>query len=287
MRIFLTGGNGFIGKHLLPLLDRHEVLCLSHSALATDTLRTIRGDLNTPASYADELERFKPECCVHLAWSGLPDYSLASCRMNLLAGISLFEMLGRIGCGKVFSAGTCWEYGTLQGSVMEEMHGQEVNLFAAFKSALQTLGQSICAVSGSRFGWGRLFFVYGPGQRPASLIPSCYRSFKQGLAPKISNPLAINDFVHVTDVAAAICRLVEADDAAGIFNIGSGRPIAVWEVVNLVAAQMGLPPAYVDMPATASGFWSDRAKARALGWQPELSLPDGIAKTLSALEAEQ
>ena len=53
MRIFLTGGSGFIGRHLLPLLDRHEVLCLSHSAPSTDTTdapRTIRGDLNAPAS---------------------------------------------------------------------------------------------------------------------------------------------------------------------------------------------------------------------------------------------
>ncbi len=290
MRIFLTGGSGFIGRHLLPLLDRHEVLCLSHSApLAggTDAPRTIIGDLNVPASYVDELERFRPECCIHLACTGVPDYSLTNCRLNLLAGISLFEILGRVGCGRIFAAGTCWEYGKLHGPVVEDMRGQELNLFAAFKSALQTIGESICAVSGSRFGWGRLFFVYGPGQRPATLIPSCYRSFKQGVAPKISNPLAVNDFIHVADVVAAIRTLVEADDAAGIYNIGSGRPVAVWEVVNLVAAQMGLPPVYVDMPAPAPGFWSDSAKTRSLGWQPALSLPAGIAQTLAALEAGQ
>ena len=73
MRIIVTGGSGFIGKHLLPLLDRHEVLCLSHAVpMASHGVipRTIRGDLNTPASYADELECFKPECCIHLAWEG-------------------------------------------------------------------------------------------------------------------------------------------------------------------------------------------------------------------------
>ena len=126
--------------------------------------------------------------------------------------------------------------------------GHDLNLFAAHKTALQLIGQSNCAATGSRLTWGRVFFVYGPGQRPSSLIPSCYRSLKHGVAPKINNPLAINDFIHVADVAAAIRELVEADGATGIYNIGAGQHFAVWEVVNLVAAEMGLSPVYHDMP---------------------------------------
>jgi len=252
----------------------------------TSASRTIKGDLNVPDSYADEPERFRPECCIHLTWSGLPDYSLANCCSNLLAGINLFDSLNRIGCARTFAAGTCWEYGKLHARVREDAPGREPNLFASFKSALQTIGQSICAVSGCQLRWGRVFFVYGPGQRPTSLVPTCYRSFKQGFAPQISNPLAVNDFIHVADVAAAIRTLVEADDAVGIYNIGSSRPVAVWEVVNIVAAQVGLPAVYVDMPAPSLGFWSDSAKVISLGWQPELSLQAGIAKTLAALEVE-
>jgi UDP-glucose 4-epimerase len=290
MRIFITGGSGFIGSHLLPLLGNHEVLCLSHAGAIGNpgaALRTIQGDLNTPDSYAAELERFKPECCIHLAWGGLPDYSMENCRLNLFAGIKLFEMLGQVGCGKIFALGTCWEYGKHIGAAKEDDQGIEPNLFAAFKTALQMIGQSNCLVTESRFIWGRLFFVYGPGQRPTSLIPSSYRSLKQGEALKISNPLAVNDFIHVADVAAVILALVEADDAAGIYNIGSGHPIAVWEVVNLIAVHMGLPPVYQDMPAPAPGFWADIAKARLLGWQPETSLRTGIARTLEALDAGQ
>jgi len=273
---------------LLPPLHRHEVLCLSRATAThgdNGVARTIVGDLNEPGSYAAELERFKPECCIHLAWGGLPDYSLENCRANLLAGVSLFEILGRIGCGRVFAAGTCWEYGKLTGAVTEDGCGRELNLFAAFKLGLQTIGQSICAGSGSRLTWGRIFFVYGPGQRPTSLIPLCYRSFKQGAAPQIANPLAINDFIHVADVGAAIRALVESDNSTGIYNIGSGRPFAIWEVVNLVAAQMGLAPVYRNMASGASGFWADIAKAGSLGWQPQISLQAGIAQTLGALEA--
>ena len=288
MKIFITGGGGFIGRHLLALLYKHEVLCLNRTAfieISNSGIRSIRGDLNAPNSYAAELERFKPDCCIHLAWEGLPNYSLENCRMNLLATINLFEILGRIGCGKIFVAGTCWEYGQLTGAVMEGDQGIQPNVAAAVKTALRMIGESNCLYTGTRLTWGRIFYAYGPGQRTEALIPYCYHSLKHGVAPKIINPLVANDFIHATDVAAAIRALVEADEIAGIFNIGSGRPFAVWEVVNLIAVQMGLPPVYHDMPAPAPGFWAEISKTRLLGWQPELSLQAGIARTLEALEA--
>jgi len=290
MRIFVTGGSGFIGKHLLLLLASHEVLCLSHAAPVESNnaaTRTIKGDLNDPASYADELERFKPECCIHLAWEGLPDYSFQNCRRNLFASTILFDVLGRLGCHRIFAVGSCWEYGTRTGVMKEGETGLELNLFAAHKTATQLIGQSNCSANDCRLTWGRVFFVYGPGQRSSSLIPSCYKSLKRGVAPKITNPLAINDFIHVADVAAAIRRLIEADDATGIYNIGSGRTFAVWEVVNFVAAEMGLSPVYHDMPLSAGGMWADITRMSLLGWQPELSLKAGIALTLNMMAADQ
>jgi UDP-glucose 4-epimerase len=289
MRIFITGASGFIGRHLLPLLDRHELLCLSHNAsIATQSanISTIPGNLDSPPSYAVKLAQFQPDCCIHLAWSGLPDYSFGTCRDNLLAGIDLFETLERIGCRKLFVAGSCWEYGHRNGPVKEEDQNNVPSLFAAFKNALHMIGQSSSIATATQFIWGRIFFAYGAGQRNSSLIPSCYHTLMQGVAPNINNPLARNDFIHVSDVAAAIHTLIETDTSTGIYNIGSGQPAAVWEVVNRIAQQIGHPPVYSDMPvpSASSGFWADTDKMHLLGWKPRFSLATGIAKTIADLE---
>lgn len=284
MRIFVTGGSGFIGSHLLPLLASggHEVLSLSRGGETQGASRMLQGDLYEPESYRAELERFRPDGAIHLAWGGLPDYTLGNCRRNLLAGIDLFEALGQVDCKRIFAAGTCWEYGKLTGAVKESDRGAEPNLFAAFKIALHAVAHSCCQADGGRLVWGRPFFVYGPGQRASSLIPSCYRSLSTGIAPTINNPMAVNDFVHVADVADAIRTLIESDEAAGIFNIGSGRPTAVWEVVNAVAASLGLPPVYRDMtPAVAAGLWADTGRMDAFGWRPVMSLQEGIAQSIA------
>jgi len=130
--------------------------------------------------------------------------------------------------------------------------------------------------------------VYGPGQRASSLIPSCYRSLSDGSALAINNPMAVNDFVHVADVADAIRALVESDEAAGTYNIGTGRPAAVWEVVNAVAASLGLPPVYQDMPpAAVTGLWADTGRMEAFGWRPAMTLEAGIAQTIEIWKTGQ
>jgi nucleoside-diphosphate-sugar epimerase len=283
MRIFLTGGSGFIGKYLLPLLIRkgHEVLCLRRCAETQGAAHTLQGDLYEPESYRAELEFFKPESAIHLAWGGLPDYSLGNCRSNLLAGIGLFEALGKAGCTKIFAAGSCWEYGKLTGAVKESDLGEGTGMFAAFKIALQAIGQSFCRADGHRFIWGRPFFVYGPGQRANSLIPSCYRSLSAVIAPSINNPMAINDYVYVDDVAEAILALIEESEAAGIYNIGTGKPAAVWEVVNAVAVSLGLSPPYQNMhPSAGTGLWADTHRIEALGWRSAVTLEAGIKHTV-------
>lgn len=227
------------GLHCGP---EHDVACLGRSRPAglPAGIGWIDADLLSLQGGARKaIEAFAPECCVHLAWAGLPDYSLGRCLENLCAGAALFEFLRGIGCRKIIGAGSCWEYGARTGAVAESSPGLDVNLFATHKNALREIGQSLLRGSDCQFIWARIFFVYGLKQRPTSLIPSAIRSLKCAQTPRIGTPMAVNDFVHVQDVASALQCLVESAHAQGIYNIGSGRPASVAQVVNEIARQTG------------------------------------------------
>lgn len=286
MKIFVTGASGFIGRNLLPVFEEHDLLCLSHSKDIKNTARNVKvinGDLNNSDSYIDELSQFKPDCCIHLAWHGLPDYSVRNSTSNLNAGIQLVESLVKVKCKKIFIAGSCWEYGEAEGLVDENSNPIESGIFASFKSSMRIITESICNESDIKLIWGRAFFVYGPDQRENALIPSCFRDFKNGIQPQINNPKARNDFVYVHDVVNSIKVLVESEESNGLYNIGSGESSAVWEVVNMVANEMRVPLPYKDIPSSLNGSFADIDKIKKHGWIPKVSLVSGISKTVKYL----
>lgn len=278
MRILVTGGTGFVGRAVCRLLAaRHDLLVMTRSPSAVVPGTRLTADLAEPASWVEAVRRFAPERCVHLAWEGLPDYSHATSRRNFESGLALFGSLGGTACGRVVAMGSCWEYGDLDGRVDETMLPGTQGHFAAFKTALHAVGRPLLADHGIGLVWLRPFFIYGPGQRAASLIPSCIGAISAGRPPALRTPDAVNDFIHVDDVAAATAAVVEADAVVGTYNVGSGRPTRVADVANLVCRLTGVAEAFPAGPA-GKGCWADTARLRGdTGWTPRMSLEEGIA----------
>jgi UDP-glucose 4-epimerase len=287
VRIFVTGASGFIGNRLLGLLTNHEILCLSRSGsklAAMPAAPILWGDLARPEAWSLELERFAPDWCIHLAWEGLPDYSPAACEANLATNRRLVEVLVRSRVRRMVVAGSCWEYGTATGAARESQAPVDCGVFAATKLELQTMLASVARETGTEYRWARIFFAYGPGQRARSLIPLCHAVFSGGNVPTIREPRIAHDFIHVDDVAAGILALAECDAPSGVYNLGGGRPTAVGEVANQVAAHFGAALPCADI-GYDSGFWAATAKtAGATGWTARIALEDGIAQTLRALD---
>ena len=289
MRILLTGGCGFIGKYLRPLLDKHQTLMVGRREFEglQDNIFYVRGNLSNLSESEEKIRAFSPEACIHLAWEGIPDYSFSTCLKNFNASIRLFDFLSRIGCKTIFAAGTCWEYGNLNGQVHESDTPANMNLFASIKSSLQLSGQSIFNSKAINFIWGRFFFIYGPGQRETSLIPSSFQTFKAGKIPELKNPNAVNDFIYVKDAAKAIVDILEAPNVSGVVNIGSGKPTKIIDVCKVISKKMGVTfkSSALESAHEKIGFWADLSKiGRQVGWAPEISLEEGIQMTLTSLE---
>ena len=267
---------------MLPVVGLHQLFWAGRNEprVRLPNATYVRGDLAEAAPWKEAVRKFSPEACIHLAWTGLPDYSLFRCMENFDSSVRLIELLSGMGCQKIFVAGTCWEYGSLQGQVGETDVPHSMSLFASFKTALRLVGESLTASRGLSLIWGRLFFVYGPGQRETSLIPSCYNALRKSQAPKVNDPNAVSDFIHVSDVARAIQALIEFPGVSGTFNIGSGAPTRAGEVCRMVSKCMGgadiLSGANAPSTSDGQGAWADVSRIRAeTGWTPRLTLQAG------------
>lgn len=286
MRILLTGGHGFLGRRLTPLLSGHEVLSLVRAPERTaPNVREVIGDLNTEGSWHEDVIAFAPDCCVHLAWDGLPDYSLRRCRINVDASFGLFEVLVKAKVSRVVVAGSCWEYGRASGSVREDAVPLDCGVFASAKHAIHASLDGIAREAGMTYSWARIFFAYGPGQRSGALLPHLRDAARAGAQPILRTPGAVQDFVHIDDVARGLLMLAECAAPSGVFNIGSGQPATVGQVAGLVAAYYGLA-SVTSAVQERGGFWADTSHMTAVtGWRPQTGLGVGVEATLRDLDA--
>lgn len=281
MKIFITGGTGFIGQPLVKKLQER-----GHS------LKLLSCNLSETEKWKKEIEEFKPDALVHLAWEALPDYSAEISRKNINYGLDLFSFLTDIGCKTILSVGSAWEH---RGRFPEKaVEGTKMfkpaDTFSAAKWIMNLWGTAIVEEKNresgrkGKFIWARIFFVYGPGQRETSLISYLINCWKKIEAPQIKNPSAQNDFIYIDDVTEAISLLLDNCKESGEYDIGWGKFISTQEVVNLVAEKFNIK----DWKKEIGKFNGGRSfsqvanisKLENLGWKPKIDLKEGIQKMI-------
>lgn len=286
MRIFVTGGTGIVGRAVVPLLCSrgHDVLVLSRRPAEGGRAAFVEGDLADADRVAGALRTFRPDTALHLAWEGLPDYSLPQSLRNLEHSVRMFSLAAEAGCGAIVSTGSCWEYLGRHGQLSEDAPIGGAEPFVAVKNALRFLGESIARAHGAQFHWLRLFFVYGPGQRPQSLVPHVIAAARGGEPPRLKAPHNRHDFVFVGDVASALADVIEQRPAGTVYNVGSGRPTAVVDVIAAVERLIGrVSPTSIPAGAPEQDFWADTSRLqRDTGWRPAFDLEAGLRDTLQA-----
>lgn len=283
----MTGGTGFIGRHVVNKLtgSGNELLLLSRRP---ETLYSniVQGDLSDIQQWGREVQIFKPDAALHLAWESLPDYSAITSVKNLQHGLNLYAFLADIGCKTIITTGSCWEYGRQSGRLIEDIpQPAPLNAFSAAKNALHWLGAKLTREKEVRFIWTRLFYVYGPRQRPTSLLPYLIRSVREQKFFEIANPEARIDFVYVDDVAEALALLLKKESSEyAVYNIGSGSSTQVKKIIRLVGKFLSERVQYKAMSDSwqiMPNFYADiTAIGQRVGWCPQTDIATGIRKTI-------
>jgi nucleoside-diphosphate-sugar epimerase len=140
----------------------------------------------------------------------------------------------------------------------------------------------------------RPFAVYGPGQAEHTFIPACIRAARMGADFRMSPGEQGRDWIYVSDVVEGILRAAAMPEAIGsTFNLCTGHETALYDVARAIVSEMGDPIAIQRgaLPYREGEILhlvGDNARARAvLGWEPSVSLADGLRRTIAAYSSSE
>jgi nucleoside-diphosphate-sugar epimerase len=178
---------------------------------------------------------------LHLAWYAVPgDFWTAPENERWIdASLRLLRAFGEAGGRRAVMAGTCAEYLWGADALNERDTPLEpATFYGACKHATHIAATAVAEELDVSLAWGRIFFLYGPGEDATRLVSGVARELLAGNEVRTTDGLQRRDFMHVHDVAAAFVALLESD-VLGAINIASGEAIQVRELVALVAEQTG------------------------------------------------
>ncbi len=260
--IHLLGSEGFIGRALQREAGDLHLHCWSHRQSDLEH----HFDLHDSSSW-QALLKCQPTHAILLSWPGLPNYQdTFHVTRNLPACVELIEKLVKAGLQRLVVAGTCYEYGLQNGPLKEDQFTDPVNCYAIAKDSLRRVISSQYCQQNLQWCWARIFYPFGHGQNPKSLLPSLQRAIDQR-DPEfaMSSGRQVRDFVPVDQVAKLLLQLATHPQAQGIYNCGSGRPASLRELaeeriaeyLSSTALKLGVYPDRQDEPLA---FWADTEK---------------------------
>jgi GDP-4-dehydro-6-deoxy-D-mannose reductase len=295
MRILVTGGNGFVGRHLCAELTArgHAVIPAGRAQQGGDVLPL---DLQDSLNLRGIVDLARADAVAHLAAQAFVPAAIAdpwtTHDVNAGGTLRLLEAIraARAAGGtnpRIVVAGSADVYGPQPAAVhplVETSPLYAANPYAASKIAAEAYAVAAAASYGLRTVMTRAFNHIGPGQDPRFAVASFALQLARiaaGGEPllRVGNLEAERDFLDVRDVSAAYVLLLEGGGADGeVYNVAAGRAVAMKEILRrlVLIAHIGVEirddPALLR-PADAPRLVGDSSKLRAAtGWEPSFAL---------------
>jgi GDP-4-dehydro-6-deoxy-D-mannose reductase len=309
MRILVTGGRGFVGRHLVKALrsrlqDAATVVPASRQAGRDPALGPCeRIDLTDPASIERILADFAPTHVVHLAGASSPllakEHPIDVWATNVMGTLRLAHaILRKLPATRLVLASSGLVYGTADTpwrAFDERSPLAPAHDYAATKAAAD-LGLGALALQGLKVVRLRLFNHTGPGQSEAFVVPSFAAQvarIEAGLqAPTISvgSLSGVRDFLDVRDVVEAYVEVLlhpEAVPGGAVRNIASGVPWRIGAILDELLELSSVPIAVraeaARMAASEATYSIGNASAarQLLGWVPVHDFKTTLADVLA------
>lgn len=136
--------------------------------------------------------------------------------------------------------------------------------------------------------WARIFYPYGPGEHPARFPSWVIQRLLRGEPVAPRTPDSVKDYIHVADLAEALCQLLEAR-ASGVVNIGSGEGVTVQSLAGMLGRLMNRE-SLIQAPEQVQTdpfphHLADITRLRSFGWAPRITLEEGLRNLVDTWRA--
>jgi len=301
-RLVVTGGAGFIGSHLADRLNEdNDVLvvddCSNGSREWIPTgADVLAGDLTDPAVVAEAIDD-DVDAVFHLAASKSVDTDRPREQFedNIAMTYNVLERMEAVGVDALAYTSSSTVYGEAPRPTPEDYAPLEpISAYGAGKLAEEGLVSTYAHSHGIQSWVFRFANIVGPRLRGA-VVPD----FVEKLREDPDRLVILGDgrqeksYMHVEDcLDAMIAVLATAGEPLNVYNLGTRTTASVDRIAEIVAAEMGLDPAF-EYTGGDRGWTGDVPRMRlsveklaALGWEPVMSSEDAIRRATRELLVE-
>ena len=315
MKVLVVGGAGYIGSHCVKQLVAagHEPvvvdnLVYGHRAAVASSIRLHDINLGDPAAIDRVIGAEKPDAIMHFAAYAYVGESVSNplkyYQNNVAATLTLLETMLKHGVKKFVFSSTCATYGIPEKMpITEDSPQKPINPYGQTKLDVENVLKSLAPATGLSFAAFRYFNAAGAAEDGSigedhdpetHLIPLAFAA-AQGLAPALKifgkdyptpDGTCLRDYVQVDDLSRAhiaAIALLEKPGAQLFYNLGTGTPTSVLEVIQAVEKISGLKVPAEFAPRRAGdppALFADAAKAkRELNWTPKFASIEPIVAT--------